>query len=93
VHRPAARDLERDAGGPRAAADQAGEPSQPEGDLDLHDRPRPARAKFAPDETGQELVLTNRAPSWAWEACAHMSELAGSDPAAVWEVLCEALTS
>jgi hypothetical protein len=31
--------------------------------------------------------------TWAWEACAHMSALAGSDPAAVWEVLCEALTS
>jgi hypothetical protein len=31
--------------------------------------------------------------TWAWEACAHMSALAGSDPAAVWEVLCDALTS
>jgi hypothetical protein len=30
--------------------------------------------------------------TWAWEACAHMSALAGSDPAAVWEVLCDALT-
>jgi hypothetical protein len=31
--------------------------------------------------------------TWAWEACAHMSALAGSDPAAVWEVLCDTLTS
>jgi hypothetical protein len=31
--------------------------------------------------------------TWGWEACAHMSALAGSDPATVWEVLCEALTS
>jgi len=31
--------------------------------------------------------------TWAWEACAHMSALAGPDPAAVWEVLCDALTS
>jgi len=30
--------------------------------------------------------------TWAWEACAHMSALAGSDPAAVWEVLCDTLT-
>ena len=31
---------------------------------------------------------------WTWEceACAHMSALAGSDPAAVWAVLREALT-
>jgi N-acetylmuramic acid 6-phosphate etherase len=30
--------------------------------------------------------------TWAYEACGHMSELAGSDPAVVWEVLSKALT-
>jgi hypothetical protein len=29
--------------------------------------------------------------TWAFEACGHMSALAGSDPAAVWDVLCGAL--
>ncbi len=28
---------------------------------------------------------------WGWEACAHMSSLAGSDPETVWEALCSAL--
>jgi hypothetical protein len=45
-------------------------------------------AVAAAREAGIEDVWT-----WAWEACAHMSALAGSDPAAVWEVLCDALTS
>jgi hypothetical protein len=30
--------------------------------------------------------------TWGFEACGHMSALAGSDSAAVWEVLCDALT-
>ena len=30
--------------------------------------------------------------TWGFEACGHMSALAGSDPAAVWEVLRDALT-
>jgi len=30
--------------------------------------------------------------TWGFEACGHMSALAGSDPAAVWKVLCETLT-
>jgi hypothetical protein len=30
--------------------------------------------------------------TWGWEACAHMSALAGSDPGRVWEALCDALT-
>jgi hypothetical protein len=30
--------------------------------------------------------------AWGWEACAHMSALAGSDPETVWEALCDALT-
>jgi hypothetical protein len=30
--------------------------------------------------------------TWGYEACGHMSALAGSDPAAVWEVLRDALT-
>jgi hypothetical protein len=29
--------------------------------------------------------------TWGYEACGHMSALAGSDPAAVWKVLCDAL--
>ena len=29
--------------------------------------------------------------TWGWEACAHMSALAGSDPDAVWQALCDAL--
>jgi len=29
--------------------------------------------------------------TWAFEACGHMSALAGSDPAAVWDVLCDSL--
>jgi hypothetical protein len=29
--------------------------------------------------------------TWGWEACAHMSALAGSDPEGVWEALCAAL--
>jgi hypothetical protein len=29
--------------------------------------------------------------TWGFEACGHMSALAGSDPAFVWEVLCDAL--
>jgi hypothetical protein len=29
--------------------------------------------------------------TWAFEACGHMSALGGSDPAAVWDVLCDAL--
>jgi hypothetical protein len=29
--------------------------------------------------------------TWGFEACGHMSALGGSDPAAVWEVLCDAL--
>jgi hypothetical protein len=29
--------------------------------------------------------------TWAFEACGHMSALAGSDPAAVWDVLCDAM--
>jgi N-acetylmuramic acid 6-phosphate etherase len=29
--------------------------------------------------------------TWAYEACAHMSALSGSDPGAVWEILSEAL--
>jgi hypothetical protein len=45
-------------------------------------------AVAAAREAGIEDLWT-----WAWEACAHMSALAGSDPAAVWEVLCDALTS
>jgi hypothetical protein len=31
--------------------------------------------------------------TWGWEACAHMSALSGTNPAAVWEALCDALTS
>ena len=31
--------------------------------------------------------------TWGWEACGHMSALAGSDPVAVWEVLCDTLIS
>ena len=30
--------------------------------------------------------------TWGFEACGHMSALAGSDPAAVWKVLRDALT-
>jgi hypothetical protein len=30
--------------------------------------------------------------TWGYEACGHMSALAGSDPAAVWDVLRDALT-
>jgi hypothetical protein len=29
--------------------------------------------------------------TWGFEACGHMSALGGSDPAAVWDVLCDAL--
>jgi hypothetical protein len=29
--------------------------------------------------------------TWGFEACGHMSALAGSDPATVWDVLCDAL--
>jgi hypothetical protein len=29
--------------------------------------------------------------TWGFEACGHMSALAGRDPGRVWEVLCEAL--
>jgi hypothetical protein len=31
--------------------------------------------------------------TWGWEACAHMSALAGSDPERVWEALCDALVT
>jgi hypothetical protein len=31
--------------------------------------------------------------TWGFEACGHMSALAGSDPAAIWRVLCDALTA
>ena len=31
--------------------------------------------------------------TWGCEACGHMSALSGSDPSAVWEVLCDAMTS
>jgi hypothetical protein len=29
--------------------------------------------------------------TWAFEACGHMSALGGSDPAAVWDVLCDSM--
>jgi hypothetical protein len=29
--------------------------------------------------------------TWGFEACGHMSALGGSDPAAVWDVLCDAM--
>jgi hypothetical protein len=30
---------------------------------------------------------------WGFEACGHMSALAGSDPAAVWDVICDAMAA
>ena len=29
--------------------------------------------------------------TWGFEACGHMSALGGSDPTAVWDVLCDSL--
>ena len=29
--------------------------------------------------------------TWGYEACGHMSALAGSDPATVWDVICDAM--
>jgi len=31
--------------------------------------------------------------TWGFEGCGHMSALVGTDPAAVWRVLCDAMTA
>jgi hypothetical protein len=56
--------------------------------MEPEDAPDIATAVAVAREEGIEDVWT-----WGWEACAHMSALAGGDPARVWEALCEALTT
>jgi hypothetical protein len=53
---------------------------EPEDADDIRTAARVAR------EEGVEDLWT-----WGFEACGHMSALAGSDPGAVWDVLCDAL--